>query len=189
MPQLQTRVRNLDPYRAFVVKKFPPPNDKWPMVKGEYVYKMEGVPSSKKDAFMGVTIRTIHEINKEDMWFAGQNFRVMMMTTSPPLWPIVAGNAITKLYVIKACREEFPSALHVKLVRGCRYLNADTILVRKKNDRDWEWKPLEKFLLDFLELEGQSLDAESAQRTWWKLNGQHFLLMKLPAKLCQEIYQ
>ena len=188
MPQLQTRVRRFDPSRAFFVKKFPPPDDKWSMVKCEYVCKMKGVPSSKKDALVGVLIRTIREFNKIDMWFAAQNFGVLMMTSSPPLWPIVAGNPVIKLYAIKASREEFASALQIKLVRGCRYLNAHIILVRKKNDREWKWEPLKDFLLDFLKLEGHFRDAQSAQRTWWKLNGQHFPLMKLPSELRQEIY-
>jgi hypothetical protein len=79
--------------------------------------------------------------------------------------------------------------VQVKLIRGCRNLNAGTILVRKKNDREWLWKPLKKFLLEPPDRERNLIDSESAQRTWWRLNGQHFPLMDLPAELRLEIYQ
>jgi hypothetical protein len=186
MPRLKTRVKYLEPSRAFTVKKFPPPDNVWECVKGEYLYKMNG-PPAHNDPVYRIIIGELIAQQKGDMFVAALRLQVLNMTASPHLWPVIPGNSGKKLYALREFDEQFPMTLEVKLTRNCRHLSRNTILMRKKNDREWHWQPFKDFLPGLPNREYLKRDMGKVQQACWKLNGKDFPLMQLSVELRLEI--
>jgi hypothetical protein len=185
MPRLVTRVKHLEPSRAFTIKIFPlpdRPDDVWEYVKGEYRYEMNG-PPPRNDPVYRAIIRELVTQQKTDISVAALRLGVSNMTTSPLLWPVTPASPPKKLYALREFGEQFPMTIEVKLVRNCRNLNGKTILVRKKNDRVWRWKPLKDFASALPDRERLKHDVIGVRQAWWRLNGKHFPLMQLPTDL------
>jgi hypothetical protein len=124
------------------------------------------------------------------MLFWNIGLEVSHLTMSPPLWPRHLEEYSTKLYAFKEKHEEFPMAVETTLSRGCRYLTADSILVRKKDDmsKPKPGKLLKTWLLSLVNPKAGLGDAGwKLQQDWWASNGQSFPIMNLPAELRREI--
>jgi hypothetical protein len=151
---------------------------------------MRVLPPQKNDEMLRVIKTTILELNKQDMLFWNIGLEVSHLTMSPPLWPRHLEEYSTKLYAFKEKHEEFPMAVETTLSRGCRYLTADSILVRKKDDmsKPKPGKLLKTWLLSLINPKDGLGDAGwKLQQDWWASNGQSFPIMKLPAELRREI--
>jgi hypothetical protein len=123
-----------DPSRMFSVCLSPPPSSKLYLTSKQWKWKMRALPPQKNDEMLRVIKTTILELNKQDMLFWNIGLEVSHLTMSPPLWPRHLEEYSTKLYAVKEKHEEFPMVVETTLSRGCRYLTADSILVRKKDD-------------------------------------------------------
>jgi hypothetical protein len=163
-----------------------PPDNVWECVKGEYLYKMNG-PPAHNDPVYRIIIGELIAQQKGDMFVAALRLQVLNMTASPHLWSVIPGNSGKKLYALREFDEEFPMTLEFKLTRNCRHLSSNTILVRKKNDREWHWQPFKDFLPGLPNREYLKRDMGKVQQACWKLNGKDFPLMQLSVELRLEI--
>ncbi|KAF2130663.1 hypothetical protein P153DRAFT_356391 [Dothidotthia symphoricarpi CBS 119687] len=94
---------------------FPPPEDKFDTLHGEYRYEMNGSPSQMSDEVVRTIINTIRELSKDHMYVAVAGIRVHNMDVTPPLWPVRTGRA-TKLYAFSQHFDEFPVATEVSIL-------------------------------------------------------------------------
>ncbi|KAH6865969.1 hypothetical protein BKA58DRAFT_471887 [Alternaria rosae] len=173
------RLRN-DPSRMFSVCLSPPPSSKLYLTSEQYEWKMSVLPPQKNDQMLQVMKKTIIELNKQYMLFWRIGLEVSHLTMSPPLWPRHLEEYSTKLYAFKEKDREFPMAVEATLSRGCRYLTADSILVRKKDDMNGPkpGMPLKSWVLSLVTpSDGLGENGWQLQRKWWASNGQSFPIM------------
>ncbi|KAI4942783.1 hypothetical protein J4E91_009702 [Alternaria rosae] len=179
------RLRN-DPSRMFSVCLSPPPSSKLYLTLEQHKWKMRMLPPQKNDQMLQVIKNTINELNKQHTLFWRIGLQASHLTMSPPLWPRHLEEYSTKLYAFKEKDREFPMAVEATLSRGCRYLTADSILVRKKDDMNGPkpGMPLNLWLLSLVTpSDGLGENGWQLQRKWWASNGQSFPIMTLPAEI------
>ncbi|KAF2110718.1 hypothetical protein BDV96DRAFT_603786 [Lophiotrema nucula] len=187
MPRYYNRVKVLDANRKLTVELFPPPDDKWDALPGDYRYKFNP-PPRQKDRVISLIIKVMNDLAKTDMYFAASSIRVWNADETQPLWPPRPGywktsKRQTKLYVFKESYEEFPMTVPISVKRGPGGLSIERIQV--KPERKGPWMDLEAWLRS-LPVQDNSIYA---QTKWWKRTGKTFKFMELPEELRWIIYR
>jgi hypothetical protein len=189
MPYLYTRIKYASWQEKFVLGMYPPPEEKYSTLHGEYKYEFPGTARQADPVLEGMKT-TIQGLEVDDIVMANTRITVYNLTQSPPIWPRDRNTNINvKMYAFKTWRYEFPSAVPISIAQYARreILCPENILARENG----EWIPFPEWVKKFAQnrFGGDCFGLYSrleAQRTWWKKrerNGHYFPFQKLPAEL------
>ncbi|KAF2744630.1 hypothetical protein M011DRAFT_408146 [Sporormia fimetaria CBS 119925] len=171
---------------------FRPPKDKLGLINRQYQYHFKDVNlprAQRDDPVIRVILKTMFDLQKEDLAFAAARFTVWTASDTAPLYPprTVYGEPAVKRYLFKEWHEEFPMLVHISVVNTGPELKEHNIVVRWKG----EWVQLRTWLRErpnreFLLLESRKRALRS-QQLWWDVNGKCFPFMELPVELQEMI--
>ncbi|KAF2130386.1 hypothetical protein P153DRAFT_356163 [Dothidotthia symphoricarpi CBS 119687] len=168
----------------------PPANKLQSLDHGDTKYKYNFKPAPfQHDEIIRHIKLAVRDLNRHNILIANMNFRIVPTNNSPPFWPPSTAfpQYDTKMYTFLDDYNEFPATAWISLVPRMAGLSADALHAKIGST----WMPLKTWLLS-MQSPTSRLDGErgfKAQRKWWRLNGQKFRLLDLPAEVRMLVFE